>query len=227
MNTLALNTAFTHVGLSLTKEDRLVANYFSVCKKRSERLIFQAMDELLENAQMEISQIDYYTVIQGPGSYTGLRIGMAVAKTLAQVHQKPVIGVNSLEYLASMVLPREAPFYVLLNCTRSEVFFAQFQFDTESSGDSPSLASPVKQLTDIHLTTLDKIWDTVEKESVMLMQTVPNPKLTSPRFQELSVLSLRYPIADAYPLLELGKNYYNQYQDHYPIVNPIYLKKDA
>lgn len=222
MNTLAINTAFTQIGISLTKDDVLVANYYSVCKKRGEQLIFRVIEQLLQNAQMELEAIDCFVVAQGPGSYTALRIGMSIVKTLAQVHQKPLIGVNSLECLASMVRPQPDPFYVLLNCSRSEIFWAQYRFDLEQER-----GQQLEACSDIHFTTLDKVWDKVKDESVVLKQAVPNAKYASPLFQELSLLPLEYPIADAFPVLQRGLLEYERCAGDYPIVLPLYMKKDV
>ncbi len=217
MNILALNTAFTTIGVSLLKNDELAGNYYSVCKKRGEQLIFHVLDDLVNNAQLTFPEIDCYLVVKGPGSYTGLRIGMAVAKTLAQVHQKPVIGITSIELLASMAAPLETPFYVLLNCTRSEVFYAQFQFESQK----------LVPLSEIRLTTLEALWEEVQGQPVVLKQIVPPQAASSSLFEQLSRHPCQYPLADAYPLLQLGRKYYPQYQGNFPIVHPIYLKKDV
>ena len=217
MNMLALNTAFNTVAVSLMKQNELAANYYAVCKKRGEQLIFQVLENLLNNAQMALPQIDCYVVVQGPGSYTGIRIGMAVAKTLAQIHQTPMIGINSLQLLAALATPLHAPFYVLLNCTRSEVFYAQFQFESQK---------PVP-LTDIRLTTLEALWDSLHDQPVVLQRLAPAKGTSSPLFEQLSLHPLQYPIADAYALLQLGRDAYDHYQGHFPIVHPIYLKKDV
>ncbi|MBF0287536.1 MAG: tRNA (adenosine(37)-N6)-threonylcarbamoyltransferase complex dimerization subunit type 1 TsaB [SAR324 cluster bacterium] len=218
MNILALNTAFTDLGICLVKNDELVANYYSICKKRSEQLIFKVLDDLLTNAKMHLSELDFYVVVKGPGSYTGLRIGMGVAKTFAQIYQKPVIGATSLELLASMGKPTEQPFYAILNCTRTEIFHAQFQFQEYE----------LKQLTEIHLTTLETFLERLENHPVILKRTVnlPNPSSNS-LFEQLRRMPLQYPVADAYPLLQAGKKIYRQCNGNFSIVNPIYIKKEV
>ena len=217
MNMLTLNTAFLDVAISLTKNDELVANYYSVGNKQNEQLIFQTLGSLLDNAQMSLQQIDCYVVIKGPGSYTGLRIGMSVAKTLGQVYQKPVIGVTSLELLASMAAPLKKPFFVLLNCARSEIFYARFQFKS----------GKVFQQTEIQLTTLESLRQHLNGEPVVLKRLVTRNRLFDTLFEHLPRHTLQYPIADGYPLLKLGLEYYQKYDGNFPIVNPLYVKKDV
>ena len=217
MNMLTLNTAFLDLAISLTKDDELVANYYSVGNKQNERMIFQILRSLLDNSQMGLQQIDCYVVIKGPGSYTGLRIGMSVAKTLGQIYQKPVIGVTSLEMLASMATPLKKPFYVLLNCARSEIFYARFQFKSDK----------VMQQSNIQLTTLESLRQQLKGEPVVLKRLVTRNRLSDTLFEHLPHHTLQYPIADGYPLLKLGHEYYQKYDGNFPIVNPLYVKKDV
>lgn len=217
MNMLTLNTAFLYLGISLTKNDELVANYYSVSNRQSEQLIFQTLQSLLENAQMELGQIDCYVVIKGPGSYTGLRIGMGVAKTLGQIYRKPVIGITSLEMLAAMAAPSKKPFYVLLNCARSEVFYARFQYQSHKA----------KQHTEIQLTILESLWERLAGETIVLKRLVTRKTSADALFEQLPLHGLQYPIADGYLLLQLGRDYYQHYNGNFPIVNPLYIKKDA
>lgn len=217
MNILTINTAFSDLGMSLMKNEKLVANYYSICKKQSETLIFQTLDAFLKNTQTTLEEIDLYVVVQGPGSFTGIRIGMAVAKTLAQVHQKPIVGVTSLELLGAMAAPLEEPFYVLLNCTRSEVFYAKFQLESQN----------LVQLTEIHLTTLENLWQKIEKFPVILKRVVSSKASSHSLFDQLALHTLQYPIADGYPLLKLGQAHYSRCQGNFPIIHPLYIKREV
>ncbi|MBF0276450.1 MAG: tRNA (adenosine(37)-N6)-threonylcarbamoyltransferase complex dimerization subunit type 1 TsaB [SAR324 cluster bacterium] len=217
MNILAINTAFTNIGVSLMKNNELAGNYYSVCKKRGEQVVFHVLDDLLSNAQMQLEQIDCFVVVQGPGSYTGLRIGMAVAKTLAQVHQRPVIGITSIELLASMTSPLQVPFYVLLNCTRTEVFYAQFRFE----------GLKTVQLSEIRLSTLESLWEQIQGHAVVYKQVAAPSSASTPLLEKLKCQPFHYPIADAFPLLELGRERFAACNGKFPNVLPIYLKKDV
>ena len=106
---------------------------------------------------------------------------MVVAKTFGQVHQTPVVAVNSLELLASMVEPQPNPFYALLNCTRGEIFYSQFQ--QEEGG--------LKQIDEIQLTTLENLWETIKNQQVVLQRTITNFKLSSPLFDQSYSLQVR------------------------------------
>ena len=115
---LSVDTSFEHLGLCLTRNGVPLVNYYSLCHRRNATIIFEVIDDLLRSAELSLAEVDAYVVNCGPGSYTGVRIGMSVAKTFAQVHDKPVIQVNSLELLAGQIRHLKNDFPVLLNCTR-------------------------------------------------------------------------------------------------------------
>ena len=68
-------------------------------KKHSENL-FPAIEKLLSENTVQIAEVDYFGVVVGPGSFTGIRIGLSVIKTFAYVFGRQVVAVNSLESMA-------------------------------------------------------------------------------------------------------------------------------
>ena len=128
---LAVDTAFEQLSMALIENNTTLARYHSADRRRNASILFQKLDELMVHAGIKPNAIDNFVINQGPGSYTGVRIGMSLINTLAQVFQKPVIQVNSLRLLASQVCSEKEPFLVLLNCTREELFVAEFQYQQE------------------------------------------------------------------------------------------------
>ena len=122
---LSVDTSFEHLGLCLTRNGVPLANYYSLCHRRNATIIFEVIDDLLKSAELSLAEVDAYVVNCGPGSYTGVRIGMSVAKTFAQVHDKPVIPVNSLELLAGQIRHRKMIFLYCLTVP-VEKSFTQF-----------------------------------------------------------------------------------------------------
>lgn len=215
---LSVDTTFEHLGLCLTSNGAPLANYYSLCKRRNSKIIFEVIDDLLKNVEIKLSQVDAYVINCGPGSYTGVRIGMSIVKTFAQVYNKPVVAVNSLELLAGQIRYLKNEFTVLLNCTRQEVFLGKFCIVE---------GQPVAQ-TPIQLVSLEKFIEYSNHEPVVLFRVSPERRKPEPLFEKLKLLALDYPVPDALLLDRLGASkLQNASFDQNDPVHPLYIKREV
>jgi len=128
---LALDTSTEIGGVALLEGEMLRAQaQIRVTKTHANRL-WKTIFFLLEQAEWGLQDIDLWAVTIGPGSFTGLRIGIATVKGLALSTQKPIIGVSTLEALAFSF-----PYCPFLICTmidarKREVFSASFRSTTD------------------------------------------------------------------------------------------------
>jgi len=97
-------------------------------KGHAERLM-EEIDRLLKELSISIQALDSFAVTIGPGSFTGLRVGLASVKGLAMATQRPVIPVSTLEALARNVPSPLHPVCPLLDAKREEVYAALFRQD--------------------------------------------------------------------------------------------------
>jgi tRNA threonylcarbamoyladenosine biosynthesis protein TsaB len=126
MRILALDSSSLTGSVALCQGDMLIAeSLLNVRSTHSERLL-QQIDLLLHEAGWTLADIDLYVAVTGPGSFTGLRIGLATIKGLAQVHSKPVVGVTSLATVAQNLPLVEGPFCVFLDARKKEVYAQLF-----------------------------------------------------------------------------------------------------
>lgn len=217
MKLLAIETSLEFLGLCLW-DDAVVANHYSLSKVRGTQRIFAVLDQLLSSSKISLSEIDGYVVSCGPGSYTGLRVGMAVAHTLAQVHQRWVIEVSVLDLLASTVVPQEQPFQVLLNCTRSEVFCQKFIFEQDQ----------LKPLSPIRCSPIEMIWTEIQEDRLFLKR-IPSLQLKENLlFNTINNLPTWTPMPDAYWLLQRGFERLSRGpipKPTYP--QPLYIKREV
>jgi tRNA threonylcarbamoyladenosine biosynthesis protein TsaB len=95
------------------------------------------LDQLLKEMGKAIHDADYIAVTMGPGSFTGIRIGLATAKALALAATKPVIGVTSLEAIAMEYQVKNNPILVVMDASRGQVYIQPF------SETGVALADPV------------------------------------------------------------------------------------
>lgn len=127
MQVLAIESATNVASLALVKEDRLIAdNILNTGKTHSQRLM-PMVAWLLEEAGLELKDLDGIVVSGGPGSFTGLRIGMATAKGLAYAGDKPLITVSTLDSLAFSLQGSKELICPVLNARRNEVYTALYR----------------------------------------------------------------------------------------------------
>jgi tRNA threonylcarbamoyl adenosine modification protein YeaZ len=151
MLVLGLDTSTTTGGVAIVSEQGLIANYqLDVTVTHSARL-FPAIDAILRNAQLTLKEINGIAVTIGPGSFTGLRIGLAAAKGLSYLNKIPIVGVPTLD---ALVYPFTQPYTRLLICPildalRGEVYAALYQVcDRKWAKLLEDTAIPIPELLD-------------------------------------------------------------------------------
>ena len=93
----------------------------------SSKGLLASIDQLFSNSQMELGEVDGFCITTGPGSFTGLRVGVSLVKGLVLGTGKPFIAINTLEALASQVEPCEYLVCSLLDARKKEVYAAFFK----------------------------------------------------------------------------------------------------
>jgi len=126
-NVLAIDTTSDVLTLAVLRGGAAAGSLRERSGTRIAREIFSRVDELLAAAGLAPGGLHALAVARGPGSFTGTRIGMAVALTLAQVRGIPCVGVDTLRLLAERTDPAwRGRFHALLNCAREEVYHAPY-----------------------------------------------------------------------------------------------------
>ncbi|MFJ7936722.1 tRNA (adenosine(37)-N6)-threonylcarbamoyltransferase complex dimerization subunit type 1 TsaB [Sporosarcina sp. NPDC096371] len=101
---LGIDTANTPLSIAIVKDGELLVEETSSMAINHSLRAMPAIEELLAKVGIKPTDIDAIAVSEGPGSYTGVRIGVTIAKTLAWTLDKPLVGVSSLKVLAANVL---------------------------------------------------------------------------------------------------------------------------
>ncbi|RDW18823.1 tRNA (adenosine(37)-N6)-threonylcarbamoyltransferase complex dimerization subunit type 1 TsaB [Oceanobacillus chungangensis] len=100
MNLLAIDTSNQVLGVAILKDEQIIGEVVTnIAKNHSVRLM-PAIDQLMNEVSLTPEQLDKIVVAKGPGSYTGVRIGISTAKSLAWALDIPITGISSLEVLA-------------------------------------------------------------------------------------------------------------------------------
>ena len=133
MKILALDTSTETGGMALLEGEVLRAQaQIQVAKTHSNQL-WKTIFFLLGQADWGLQDIDLWAVTVGPGSFTGLRIGIATVKGLAMATRKPVVGISSLEALAFSFSCCPYLICPLIDARKKEVFYAFFRSDPEGN----------------------------------------------------------------------------------------------
>lgn len=120
-------------------DDKKVLGEYSLNQEmtHSEKLV-PMIKEMLDSLDLEISDIDLYGVAVGPGSFTGLRIGIATVKSFAHVFNKPVVGVSTLEGLAYN-LPYNGTIVPMIDARRDRVYTGIYKWE---NGNVTNIVEP-------------------------------------------------------------------------------------
>jgi tRNA threonylcarbamoyladenosine biosynthesis protein TsaB len=124
---LNIETSTTNCSVSLSKEGEtlVLKEDYSTNYSHAESLhVF--IDNVVKSAKIKLSEIDAIAVSKGPGSYTGLRIGVSAAKGLCFSLDKPLISVSTLESLSHQVKPDKGFIVPMLDARRMEIYSAVF-----------------------------------------------------------------------------------------------------
>lgn len=111
MNILAIDTSNQAMGIAILQEEVIIGEMVTNIKKNHSVRLLPAIDKLMKEVNMAPDELDKIVVAKGPGSYTGVRIGLSTAKSLAWSLNIPITGVSSLE-----VLVYQAKFFRELIC---------------------------------------------------------------------------------------------------------------
>jgi tRNA threonylcarbamoyladenosine biosynthesis protein TsaB len=138
---LGIDSTTLACGVSVVNTDRVLAEYMLQVKKTHSERLLPLLYSLLRDAALSPSDLGGVAVASGPGSFTGLRIGMATARALGQALDIPLAGVSTLEVLASQV--RYFPGFLcpLLDARRCQVYNAVFR-----PGEKPLRLKPDRVL---------------------------------------------------------------------------------
>ncbi|NRD77620.1 tRNA (adenosine(37)-N6)-threonylcarbamoyltransferase complex dimerization subunit type 1 TsaB [Bacillus sp. BRMEA1] len=133
MTILAIDTSNNPLGVALLDDDKIIGEYITNLKKNHSIRIMPAIHALMKDCEKQPSDITKIVVAKGPGSYTGVRIGVSIAKTLAWTLNIPLVGVSSLEILAAGP-GRYFTGYVspLFDARRGQIYTGLYQYENGS-----------------------------------------------------------------------------------------------
>lgn len=119
---LGIDTANSPLAVAIVKDGQIITAEVTNIKVNHSAGVMPAIEHIFKKVNMSPKEIDAIAVSQGPGSYTGVRIGVTIAKTLSWTLQKPLVGVSSLQILAANAEMYQGIICSLIDARRQNVY---------------------------------------------------------------------------------------------------------
>lgn len=126
MKILALETSAKAVSAALSEDGRILASGYQDTGLTHSRTLMPIVEHLFRNTGLTMADCDAVAVAAGPGSFTGIRIGVAAAKGLAFAAEKPAVGISTLAAMARNVAFADGLVLCAMDARRSQIYNAVF-----------------------------------------------------------------------------------------------------
>lgn len=160
MITLSLDTTALTASAAILRDDKLLCEYSLASGNTHSVTLLPMIKHMLEMTGLTTKDVDLYSVCAGPGSFTGLRIGVATVKGLAFADNTPCIAVSSLEAMAENLRCLNGVICPVINARRSQVYTALFRCEngvmTRITEDTTLLINELEE----KLKEYDNVWFT-------------------------------------------------------------------
>ena len=124
---LAFESSARAASVALVRDGNLVSQYSQCSALTHSRTLLPMAEDMLKNTELRLQDVDLLAVAQGPGSFTGIRIGVSTVKGLAWALDKPCVGVSTLESMAWHGLAAGGLVCPVMDARRSQVYTALFE----------------------------------------------------------------------------------------------------
>ena len=128
MKILAVDTATKSCSVAIADGPVVCAELTTINDRTHSKHLLEMVDTVTRMAGLSVTDLHGFAVTIGPGSFTGLRIGISSIKGFAVAFDKPVVGISSLEALAHQIVPSSYLVVPCLDARKGEIYFAHYRF---------------------------------------------------------------------------------------------------
>lgn len=220
MLVLSVDSSYSTATCALIKDDKILAEINLNDKKQHSVILMRLIDSILKEYEININDIDAFIISRGPGSFTGLRIGMATLKGLAFASKKPLISVSTLDALAYNSISFQGIICPIMDALRDNIYTCLYK--NENNNLTPLIKEQCLNINEL-VTILKEqtlpiifVGDGVAKHKEFLQENIPN-SFFAPNHSN-------FPKASS--VGELGiKKINDGVIENIDSINPIYLRK--
>lgn len=206
--------------VAVLEDDKLICEYTINTKKTHSQKLMPMIENMLKLSDLDIKEIDAIAICVGPGSFTGLRIGMATAKAMAHVNNIPLIGVNSLEILGANMDLCNRNICSILDAQRNQVYMNKYILKDYK----------ITELEEISIKAIDELLEEISSSNedwVLVGEAVYKYKEKIEEISNITIPSPANNITKASTLCFVARDkmlandqVYNCYN-----INPMYIRK--
>jgi tRNA threonylcarbamoyladenosine biosynthesis protein TsaB len=221
MKILALDTSSMVASVAVMDEEKLIGEHIINHERTHSQKLMPMIEDLMNSCQLTMADINLVAVAEGPGSFTGLRIGVATAKGLAHAANIPVVGVSTLDALAFNLPFCEGLICPILDARRNQVYTAVYKWE---AGDFHGIEAPMAITVDELIDKLQArpervifVGDGIEKHRDILTKGLEDRAIFAPN-------TAKMPRASSVAQLALQKAAEGNVESFYALT-PNYLRK--
>ena len=126
---LATDTSTPYLSIALCDDNKVIAEVSTLADRKHSEKLLMYVDQILKETGTELTDIDLLAVAHGPGSFTGIRVGVSAWKGLASGANIPITGISTLDALAARTHTKDGTVCVLLDAKMGEVYSSIYSFD--------------------------------------------------------------------------------------------------
>ncbi len=132
MKVLAVDSSAKSASVCVIEDEKILGEFFINTKLTHSETLMPMISSLLKNARIDINSIDVFAISSGPGSFTGVRIGIAAVKGMSFALNKPCVGVSTLEAMAYNFKGSNCIISAVMDARRDQVYNALFRVNCDN-----------------------------------------------------------------------------------------------
>ena len=220
MKILGIDTSSNASSVAVIEDNKLICEYTVNTKTTHSQKLMPMIENMLSMSEVNIKDIDAIAICIGPGSFTGLRIGMATAKAIAHVNNLPIIGVNSLEILASNMNLCDKKICSILDAQRNQVYTGKYKFENDR----------VVEIQPIDVIEIEKLLEEILNDNedwIMVGEAVYKYEEKIKEIKNIKIPAPSNNVTKASSLCSVAIRKYNENVDVHNCynINPMYIRK--
>ena len=220
MKILGIDTSSMAASVAVIEDNKLICEYTINTKKTHSQKLMPMIENMLGLSDLNVREIDAIAVCEGPGSFTGLRIGMSTAKAIAHVNDIPVIGVNSLEALAANMNLCDKKICSILDAQRNQVYTGRYQYE----------GTKLVEIKEIGIQQIDELLEELAQSGeqwILVGEAVYKYEDKIREISNIEIPAASNNVTKAGSLCSVAKVKFDEGKDIFDCytVNPLYIRK--